>query len=74
MWSLKMIQNFITEISVVNTTVDGEPVYFYHGDGHGDFQKMYSKIKSVKLLDDYEEYLNTQLEYARTLREKEAKI
>lgn len=63
-----MIQDFITEISVVNTTFDGEPVYFYHGDGHGDFQKMYSKIKSVKLLDDYEEYLNTQLEYIKASR------
>ena len=71
---IAMIEHYINEISVVNTTFDGEPVYFYHGDGHGDFQKMYSKIKSVKLLDDYEEYLNTQLEYARTLREKEAKV
>jgi len=63
-----MIENFITEISVVNTTFDGEPVYFYHGDGHGDFEKMYSKIKSTKLLDDYEEYLNTQLEYVKASR------
>lgn len=69
-----MIENFINEISVVNTTFDGEPMYFYHGDGCGDFEQMYSKIKSVKLLDHYEEYLNTQLEYVRTLREKEAKV
>jgi hypothetical protein len=29
---------------------------------------MYSKIKSIKLLDDYEEYLNTQLEYIKASR------
>ena len=63
-----MIENFINEISVVNTTSDGEPIYFYHGDGQGDFEKMYSKIKSIKLLDDYEEYLNTQLEYIKASR------
>lgn len=69
-----MIENFINCIDVVNTTFDGEPVYLYRGDGHGDFEKINSKIKSVKLLNDYEEWLTTQLEYVRALREKESKI
>jgi hypothetical protein len=63
-----MIEKYITEISV-NTTFDGKPYYSYHGDGQGDFEQIRSTIKSVKLLDDYEEYLNTQLEYVKASRE-----
>lgn len=69
-----MIENFINNISVVNATWDGDPIYYYHGDGHGDFEKMSRHVKTVKLLNDYEEYLQTQLEYVRVLREKETEI
>jgi hypothetical protein len=65
-----MIEHYINCIDAVNATFDGEPVYLYKGDGQGDFEKTYSKIKSVKLLNDYEEWLTTQLEYVRILREK----
>lgn len=64
-----MIENFINSIDEINST-GGNPMYIYRGDGHGDYEKMYSKIKSVKLLDDYEEYLITQLEYVRIIREE----
>ena len=69
-----MISIFINKISIVNTTFDGDPIYYYHGDGHDDFEKMSRYIKSVNLLNDYEEYLQTQLEYVRVLREKESQV
>lgn len=69
-----MISIFINTITAVNATTDGDPVYFYHGDGTGDFEKMSRHIKSLTLLDDYEEHLRTQLEYVRVLREKETEI
>ncbi len=69
-----MIENFVNSISVVNTTLDGEPVYYYHGDGTGDFEQMSRRIKSVKILDDYEDYLRTQLNYVEMLREKETEV
>lgn len=69
-----MISDFINSISIVNTTIDGEPLYYYHGDGHGNFEKMSRHVKNVKILNDYEEHLQTQLEYVRVLREKETEI
>ena len=69
-----MIENYINCIDVVNTTFDGEPVYLYRGDGHGDFEKRSSKIKSVKLLDDYQEWLETQMEYLKIMRERETQV
>jgi len=65
-----MIENFITSIDLLNAT-GGNPMYIYRGDGHGDWEYMYSTIKSVKLLDNYEEYLTTQLEYVRTIRNEQ---
>ena len=67
-----MIENFINSIDVVD--IYGEPLYYYKGDGSGDFEKIHPRIKSVKLLDDYEEWLETQIEYVRILREKETQI
>lgn len=69
-----MINDFINKISVINATYDGEPLYYYHGDGQGDYEMVFRHIKNIKLLDDYEEYLQTQLHYVRTLREKETEI
>lgn len=69
-----MISVFINKITVVNTTFDGDSVYFYHGDGTGDFEQMSRHVKSFKLLDEYEEYLQTQLDYVRILREKETEV
>lgn len=69
-----MIIDFINSISVVNTTSDGDWRYYYHGDGTGEFEKISPWVKSAKLLDDYELYLQTQLEHVRALREKETEI
>ncbi len=69
-----MIEIFVNSISVDDTTIDGEPVYYYHGDGTGDFERMSRRIKCVKILDDYEDYLRTQLNYVEMLREKETEV
>ena len=67
-----MINLFINRISI--NSYGGGNILYFHGDGHGDFETMSRHYKSDSLLEDYETYLNTQLEYVRMAREKESQI
>ena len=58
-----MIENFINSIEKVYMSES----YLFKGDGTGDYEKIDSKIKSIQLLNDYREWLITQMEYVQLL-------
>ena len=62
-----MIENFINSIEKVYMSES----YLFKGDGTGDYEKIDSKIKSVQLLNDYREWLMTQLAYIESIQESD---
>ena len=54
-----MISVFISSISshVLN---DGSVVYYFHGDGTGEFEKMSTKV-APNMINDYIEHLESQM-------------
>jgi hypothetical protein len=54
-----MISIFISSISS-HTLNDGSVVYYFHGDGTGEFEKMSTKT-NAKVIQDYIEHLESQM-------------
>lgn len=40
--------------------------FIFKGDGHGDFEIICDSVANKKILEDYVEYLETQLQYVNT--------
>lgn len=59
-----MINKYINSIDVWHHS-DGSPQYIFKGDGQGDFEHICYNVESKKILEDYVEYLDTQLDYVK---------
>jgi len=58
---MRKIEKFITSIDYIVTA----DKYLFRGDGHGDFEKLCDDVACPKIIEDYIEYLEEQLSYAK---------